>query len=286
MKFLHWIPVLLMVIAMTAEAAAANDYPWDRVHRYKLVKSNSTALCQHMARVYREKFKHPWHQESLKWSDGDKYFGKLPGELFKAFDGVVQTPKDSFYLLLSLKPTSTEFDAVPWMEGRLKREPGAWMEMRFPRALLPILVAKIDVDNDGRDEYLVKWSFLTSPPRNGLFEWGAAPIDGIYIYDSTGVQQADFSKFELRRYSKNPALSHIFLTDEKTTLIRPLKYQGRWYFHAYHTQWPKVETTHGLPSQESIEIFQIDRGGEEGAPRRISMCVFQIPGAQGRKAAG
>lgn len=277
MKLIWMIRRLLMAaVLMAAGAVAADDDPWDRVHRYKLVKSNSTALCQHMAGVYRENFKHPWHQESKSRAEGTKYFGKLPHELFKAFDGVVQTPLDSFYLLLSLRPTSAEFDAVPWMEGRLRREPGAWMEMRFPRALLPILVAKIDVDNDGVDEYFVKWSFLTSPPRNGLFGWGAAPIDGIYIYDSMGVQQADFSKFELRKYSKNPALSGIFLTDEKTTLIRPLKYQGRWYFHAYHTKWPEVETTHGLPSKESIEIFQIDRGGAEGAPRRMSMCLFDV----------
>lgn len=266
-----------MIAAMTAASAgSANDNAADRTHRYKLTKSNSPALCQHMAVVYREKFKHPWHQESKKWGDGDKYFGKSPGELVTAFDGVVQTSEDSFHLLLNLRPTSAEFDAVPWVEGRIKRGKITWVDPKYYSELQPMLAAKIDVDNDGQDEYFVKDSFLTSMPRNGNFGWGRAATDSIYIFDGWRVQHADFSRFDHLRHQENPALSEIFRTDSNTTFIRPLKYKGRWYFHAYHTKWPEVETTHGLPSKESIEIFQIDRGGAEGAPRRMSMCVFDV----------
>lgn len=274
MKFLHWIPSLLMVGAMTA--AAANDDPRDLIHRYKLVKSKSAALCQHMAGVYRENFKHPWHHESKSSADGAKYFGMLPHELFKALDGVPQTPSDSFDLLLNKRPTSAEFDAVPWLEGRMKINSYYSPALTPRREFAPILISSIDVDNDGRSEYFVKLGFMASQPRNGLFGWGSAPIDAIRIYDGEAVKNTDFSRFESRKHQENTVLSEIFRTNANTTFIRPLRYQGRWYFHAYHTKWPEVETTHGLPSKESIEIFQIDRGGAEGAPRRMSMCVFDV----------
>lgn len=277
MKLICMIRGLLMVAALTAVGAvAANDDPRDRIHRYKLVKSNSAAMCQHMAGVYRKNFKHPWHQESQKWVDGDRYFGKLPSELFKAFDGVVQTPSDSYYLLLNFSPSSVEFDAVPWVEGRMKIHPYSSLSKERQQEFYPILVANIDVDNDGVNEYFIKLGFLASPPRNGLFGWGSAPIDAIRIYDGEAVKSADFSRLESRKHQENAALSNIFRTNASKTFIRPLKYQGRWYFHAYHTKWPEVETAHGLPSKESIEIFQIDRGGAEGAPRRMSMCLFDV----------
>lgn len=170
MKFLHWIPSLLMVGAMTA--AAANDDPQDLIHRYKLVKSKSAALCQHMAGVYREKFKHPWHHERKSSADGAKYFGMLPHELFKALDSVPQTPSDSFYLLLNKRPTSAEFDAVPWLEGRMKINSYYSPALTPRREFAPILISNIDVDNDGWGEYFVKLVSLASQPRNGVFGLG------------------------------------------------------------------------------------------------------------------
>jgi hypothetical protein len=110
----------------------------DDSYRYRLDQGKELKVCQHMQAVYDKHFRRPWDFSLLPIRTPP--FARLPG--------VGYDERKALDLSYSAFPSSPEFDAVPWMEGRAIRR------------LSPTLVAELDIDNDGQPETLFKTSFM------------------------------------------------------------------------------------------------------------------------------
>jgi hypothetical protein len=66
--------------------------------------------------------------------------------------GVAHDSQMTLQMSFSALPTSPEFDAIHWREGRI--------DLGAPVGESPALIAEFDLDNDNRPELVVKSGFM------------------------------------------------------------------------------------------------------------------------------
>jgi uncharacterized protein len=126
-------------------------------YRYRLEYSQDRVLCPHMSKVFNSKFKTPWYRSTLKLEPDPVLFGVPYSQHFERLPGISYDKRKTYDMFLAKYPTSPEFAAVKWREGRYEPPPGSIYTEP------PILVAQVDIDNDGENEWIVKYGFM----RNG-----------------------------------------------------------------------------------------------------------------------
>jgi hypothetical protein len=154
----HIISVSLLVFVGSAWPAPISNFD---VYRYSLEFNKDAKVCQHMERVYNEHFRDPWD-----------YRDRPTLNAFPLLENVEPNPVLAGRLRYSKYPSSPEFDAIDWREGRsFFRE--------APDKLAPTLVAIVDIDNDGEKDLVIKTQFMLSPRPGG----GGSPggEDAIFV---------------------------------------------------------------------------------------------------------
>lgn len=190
-----------------------------------------------MTQVFNKRFKTPWDKGWLRLEAVPKIQGTPYDQVFERMPGVEYDKEAVFAVLLSKYPTSPEFDAVKWKETRLTRDGKP----------SPALLAQLDIDNDGRLDWVVKSSFMYRMTTWEGWQQGFGGRDHLELYE-----QEKFDPSALVRSSQVPYQSgkpadqrrnidgHV--TDGlDTSQLRPFIFKGKTYLSAYQVFWPNFE---------------------------------------------
>lgn len=198
--------ILFLVVFGFGQSHAASMQE-DQSFTYKLEMSRNDKVCRHMQKVYNKNFRQPWKTEPLDFEK--KTYGENSEYAFPRLPGVEHNDRFTFLMRYSKLPTSPEFEAIKWREGRrisppVLSEADCKQENNRDSVLCksqesPFLVAEFDINNDGRDEQVVKTSFMSD------WAYGNTPIDGLQILKKKKI---DFS----RQLPPSMKFGHIPLT--------------------------------------------------------------------------
>ena len=267
--------------ALATHALADSD---DR-YRYDLVQSKEERLCRHMEKVYNERFAYPWKRPYLTVEQEGPY-GPQSDYAFPKLSGVEHDARMAFETSFSRQPTSPEFDAIEWREGRytMPGNPPGY-------ELLPMLVANADIDNDGVQEIVIKSMFMLT-----YYPAGRAPggEDTLFVFEPDTInlnKTMDFKSF-YRGQDGKPKPAMIGVSDGYfNRIIRPFVFEGVTYLSAYVQGWsPRVADPDSLSPyyhdpKDAVEVMWVDRyrgggdnlGAGQWTPLRIDrLCKFQM----------
>src|SRR5262245_3898216 len=100
--------------------APVNAGDLDR-YQYVLEKGKEQKVCRHMHQVYTKYFASPWKRPPLPpatVATGD--YGPQSPYAFSRLPGIVHDSRMTFEMSYSRLPTSPEFEAIQWREGRFR----------------------------------------------------------------------------------------------------------------------------------------------------------------------
>ena len=212
--------VVLAVFAGTAPASA-------QTYRFQLQSGKRAPVCEHMAKVYTTSFRNTW----------DFTLETPPGPLYPLLSGTKQMEYSSSELValyFSRYPSSREFEAIHWQIGRyLDDSPMA----SRTHPVRPMLVARFDVDNDGKEDVVAKVAFMFSPEPAGQGADGGE--DELFVFDeSQFAWNRPLKSSELLNRPGNSRLSLIAPLTLRMSAreIRPFIYDGQTYLSVYEAE--------------------------------------------------
>jgi len=218
-----------MTSGVAGNADKNHDKPgWKTAAQYRYqLESPGSELCEHMTKVFNQHLERPWYVDT-----------EIPGEdFFERLPGVVYDP--TVPEILARFPTSPEFEAVKWREGRIQRSPGGG-RVRQGR----ILVAELDIDNDGVKEWVVQHQFLYGPlpPLNFIMPNGNYSIthsDGYAIFPAGGLDLtmplSDDNLFDGQ--ISGYATRMLGFPTGTAQQLRFFVFRGKTYLAAYRPYW-------------------------------------------------
>ena len=212
--------VVLAVFAGTAPASA-------QTYRFKLQSGKQTPVCEHMAKVYATSFRDPW----------DFTTESPPGPLYPLLPGnkkMEYSAGDLVGLYLSRYPSSREFEAIHWQIGDYLDESAL---ANHANPLSPMLVARFDIDNDGKEDVVAKIGFMLSPEPDGQGAPGGQ--DWLFVLDESQFhwnRPLKSSELFNRPGNARPSLIASLTLHMGAREIRPFMYDGQTYLSVYEAE--------------------------------------------------
>lgn len=263
--------------------AASNGYAQNvtNLYKYQLEDGKDKEVCVHMAEVFNQKFRTPWDRGDRFFgtSANPVVFGKTLDQAFDRLPGAEFDKMVTYKMLLSRYPSSPEFDAVVWKEGRVLHPDGQVPpHYRHP---VPMLTTEVDIDNDGQKDWVVKHLFMFKMPTNVIY--GAARDhdysgrDELGIFPPDGLDLTKDMTLKQLAWGQNPDRPPRRLGDETGLQLRPFIYKGKTYLSAYKVVWhdekihvkrPKKYRIY--PDHEYLNVLKVLPGGQ-----RIEMSVIE-----------
>lgn len=254
-------------IEKNPEDTVVGKLPHD-TYTYELDVDNDPTVCQHMEKVYNAFFRQQWatHRSDSKAYDPGGFYS------FPKYPGVEEFSYSTWGDSYSRRPSSPEFDAVPWRSALyIDRSPpdapslSVCEEYRKEKKMGPkhihcffsLLIADFDIDNDGRVETVLKDMFMTGDP---LYEHHS--YDHYYIFPQGTVDPWQFAygaQF-MDQYQKFGAWPRTLSIE--MFMVRPFILNGMSYLSSYRRWW-KNEEEHedpkffGDPDREYMEIYKV-----------------------------
>lgn len=234
-------------------------YADERIYRYDMDISHDDYVCQHMLEVYNTKFIEPWNQQKFPQPNFADYFPRLPG--------VDYNYKLQLNTIYSKYPTSPEFEAIKWREGRTWLQGGEWLRGHKPEdiTLYPMLVAEFDIDNDGVTETVFKNSFMYEFAVEGLDNPYSADDDHLEIYPEGGFVFNGIPELGEIAHGQPNGPAPRFLEARQ---LRPFILNGVTYLSKYEPFWSAKKLDkftprgHLLPIKEYLYIVKYKGGGQ------------------------
>jgi hypothetical protein len=199
-----------------------------------------------MLGVFNKSFRYPWRRPALSSHADDPEYGAASRYAFPKLPGVTHDPKAALVMSYSRQPTSAEFEAIDWREGRI--------EYGQPAGLGTALVAEFDIDNDGQSELVIKSAFVRTYESDG----GRGGWDYIYVLRSLRMQDLPnpMTRDIVRtRGSSDPEL----ITSSPGfpyRFVRPFRHEGSTFLAAFD----RIESTKG--ASEHVDILRYLGGGK------------------------
>lgn len=220
-----WLTAVLFICFVYPITSVAEQ---SDAYRYILKTSRNDKVCGHMKGVYNRYFKRPFaaSPDLADFDEGGSY--ALP-----LLPGVTRDPRLARAMIFSIQPSSPEFDAVKWQEGRVQYPNGNDQA---------VMVADVDIDNDGSVDTVVKFFFaqpnLLSNPRSrealaayrGAIKLEQLPFDinTLYIRQEGGKTPVNIGFDFGSSASVFPYM-----------IVRVFSYGGVNYLSAYGRRWLK-----------------------------------------------
>jgi len=266
----------LLPVVGVAKASPIGDFD---TYVYKLELNANNKLCRHMERVYNTEFRRPWDYRDRSMRDA-----------FPRLEGVETDELARSDLRYSAYPTTPEFEAIEWREGRKE-----WPNASSGR-IRPILVAEFDIDNDGRTDLVVKGGFMLSirPADSGRSAGGE---DRIHILAPDSIERGKTLNAEVpfeytgQKYPSQISGTTLRYTDRdrpypltaqnqrmEARSIRPFLFDGKTYLSVY-VPWAVTSGKHG---REWMWVLQYHGGGRnlgkgKWEPANVeSLCRFRM----------
>jgi hypothetical protein len=249
-------------------------YADTELYSYKLVDSQDKPLCTHMTKVFNKDFKAPWNIGYLGLNPNPVTKGKPLNQVFERLPGVEYNERFTFGMIYSKYPITPEFEAIHWREGRYCSRSGN-LECDTMR---PMLMAQFDIDNDGKQDWILKKSFMKD-----ILSWesqhGLGDVLVIFQGDQFDPSLPIESK-ELWYGQKGNGPSRYL----KDALLRPFVFESNAYIAAYQYKLVKKHKSDAflLPSDEHMNILRVTKGsyhyGLETALRATtdSVCTIRM----------
>ena len=243
------------------------------LYRYRSKHSANDRLCDHMNTVFNVHFRYPWKRPALSVNAEDLAYGPKGKYAFRLLPGVTHDVRMALVMSYSRLPTSPEFQAVKWREGR-HRISGSHFVVDEP-----MLVATLDINNDGRLDTVFKTSFMrTFDGRNG-----GGGGDTLVVFSS---QQMDISHqvafgpgWKIKAEQKSPAVI-TQLPSMPYRLMRPFIFEGITYLAAYAQHWPTHEDPQIEEGMDVLRYRGVSASINPAEPANIvhvdRVCQFQM----------
>lgn len=255
---------LCLFISGAAMPCEAND----RTYHYKLEMGGDKPVCRHMLEVYNSNFKQPWKTKDWRKKligtpgsskrEADEDFLASGRFAFPKLPGVQHNPEFTSMMQYSKLPTSPEFEAIHWQEGRYAFKGGEYQ--------YPFLFAEFDIDNDGTKEMVFKSAFMHDFVAGGWWNHNDADHDHLNIFGVDGFTLGDSQPID------GGKIYHGSADGQKPRFIearqiRPFIFDGITYLSEFEPIWPANELA-GLPTgkypfpvKEYINIVKYVGGG-------------------------
>lgn len=207
--------MLVGALFATTRLEAAEDYRY----QYVLNEGAGVGVCSHMQQVYNKAFAYPWKHPYL----AEDSYGPESTYAFPKRAGLAHSSEMTYAMRYSRLPTSQEFDAIEWREGR--------MDYGSPAGIGPALIAEADIDNDGQVELLIKSGFMRSYQSDG----GRGGEDYLYVLHGSARDLPEPIPSKARRaHGPDGGPAVIAPTAEAPyRLVRPFRYEGQTYVAGY-----------------------------------------------------
>lgn len=212
-----------------------------------------------MLEVYNTHFKKPW---DMPFSPTNETYGENSPYAFPKLPGVQHDPKLTYQMRFFRQPTSPEFEAIKWVEGRQEFSVADNIPYR------PMLWADFDIDNDGKLEtvwasgFYRTWQDSRQKTHNGA--------EYLYVFPQGAVSINPFlssqDKIEFI-HGKKPGvpmprlLSNMADSRNLGIGLRPFIFEGVTYLSSYDQQWRHYPESLAGPQTETIEILKYKSGG-------------------------
>lgn len=246
---------------------SSHSYAQVAQYKYQLEKSHDADLCRHMTKVFNQKFRTPWNKGYLGVEPNPTIFGKPYDQIFERLPGVEYDKNFTWDMLYSKYPSSPEFEAVQWKEGRYHDS-----DMTVGPKEQPILLANIDIDNDGQKDWVVKSSFMFKMPTNVVSGAGNSDFAGwdqLRIFPPHGLDLTVSLTLEQLTYGQKPDRPPRRIAEESGVQLRPFIYNGKTYLSAYEVVWhdEAIHTKRSrgyriYPDREYLNVLQVTSGGK------------------------
>jgi len=246
------------LIGLTTSALAGD---LDR-YRYVLEKSTNDKVCRHMQGVYNRHFSYPWKRPALS----EPVYGANSPYAFAKRPGVSHDYRMTFDMSYSRLPSSPEFDAIEWREGRYRHTGLAGSPDHGDQ---PMLVAEFDIDNDGQVETVIKGRFMLTyyPAESGGTPGGE---DTLFVFrkDEIDLQRPIDSPtfYSGQPGRKNPSMIALSPVGPYR-IIRPFVLEGVTYLSGYQQDWDKNFDMRKV--REHLHVVRYLGGGENLGPGKI-----------------
>ena len=253
------------------ENTVVGKLPQD-TYTYELDIDNNPTVCRHMKKVYNSYFRQPWathRSDSKAYEDGGFYS-------YPKYPGVEEFVLSTWSVHHSRRPSSPEFDAVPWRSAlRIDRSsPDApplslcekyrkekKMSPEGTRCFYFLLIADFDIDNDGRVETVVKDSFMTGYPP---LEHHSSDNYFIFPQGTIDPWQFAYGRGFLDRYDKFGSWPRTLPIE---FMARPFILDDVIYLSSYHRWWKDDnQIIQEDPDREYMEVFKLN-GSDEVTPK-------------------
>jgi len=221
-----------------------------------------------MTQVFNENFKTPWDRGNGALKSNPIVFDVPYDHMFERLPGVEYSKDFVFQMLLAKFPSSPEFDAVKWREGRVYYKDSLPLTYRQAG---PMLVTEIDIDNDGTKEWVVKDAFMFKAPTSSVSEVGDSDFSGwddLRIFPADGLNPTILLASEQLTHGQKPGYRPRKLDNEVALQLRPFIYQNKAYLSAYQVIWKDEDRCKRKPShlrmypdREYMNILQVLEGG-------------------------
>ena len=217
----------------------------NEAYTYELEVNNDDKVCRHMDQVYNAYFRQPWTVHGAE----SKQYGPDGLYSFPKYPGVEGFNLSMFGLGCSRRPSSPEFDAVPWRvalrfnKTSIDAPPISVCEQYRQEKVMgpgkggkvcfyPLLITDFDIDNDGRVETVVKDSFQKNYPP--LDHHSA---DHYYVFPQGTVDPWHFDygpdyRAQYKKFGSWPRDITVFSA-------RPFIFHGVSYLSQYTRWWKK-----------------------------------------------
>jgi len=280
--------LLFLVVGLLALAPSAHAE--NERYRYRLEAGVEHEVCQRMTRVFNTRFKTPWDRGWLSMEPVPKINGVPYDKVFERLPGIEYDKGFVFDMLLSKYPTSPEFEAVKWVETRGYRDGYGYEPMqntlKSTNQPFPVLIARLDINNDGKPEWVIKDGIMRRPTRDDGFNDGG--LDRMVIFDEDAFDPAA-TVIEYRKtqaapwYVKASSISNgaIYLpTVDAYYQLRPFIYRQTTYVAGYRAIWHDKPTRrtdrHSVlpiqyfPDEEYMNILRVlPGGGDKGLDSNV-----------------
>jgi hypothetical protein len=237
-------------------------------YEYELITDNSPELCGHMKDVFNAKFQNIW---DVKDALGYEALTVDSEYVFPRSEGVAFDVSFASEMLYSKWPSSTEFGAIRWMETRVIIGAPPGVTISASNNPLPALIAYADIDNDGKDDTLLRYGF--NPGYRNMLR-GMLGGEYLAVWRSQRMEIApNASIWSLLEGSKNrpSTMSGAYL--------RPFIFEGRAYMTDYEMQGRNLGTpsARAMPTAEFMWITELQlevEGPEVGRSPAIRASVM------------
>jgi len=261
---LSGLPLAVVAAILTARPAFSGE---SDSYRYLLVHGKDAAVCRHMHNVYSEKFVFPWKRPTLDLAG--KNYGQESNYAFPKLPGVTHEPRAALEMSYSRHPTSPEFEAIKWQEGRYRFiEPSG-----KDHGELPMLIAEFDIDNDGKIETVIKARFM----ETYYIHRGSGGEDALFVFPKGEVDLSKAIASEIlyrpNANDKRPVMISM-LPSAPFRLVRPFVVEGVTYLSAYRQEWSEADKI----KKESIHILLFHGASKNPEPldRRNNLLLEPV----------